>query len=162
MAPQIPDDRLSYVQRSLTVNMVTPGGKLASPSDPLEFDFVLEPLKPFEASVQLVLNKSTGGRWRYLMRVVASEPEPDDVIDIEATLHRTSSVSFGITNHFPQYAPFKVRLGVPLPAFVCVCSYSRVPPLSLRRRFPWRHRQSSLCTPQRASCRLTAPRPLCL
>lgn len=99
---------MSYIRRSLQVECVTTEGKLAGVDDPLEFDVTLEPLKPFEASIQLVVNKSTGGRWRYLMRVTALEPTPDDVIDIEATLHKTSSVSFGIANHFPQYAPFKV------------------------------------------------------
>jgi hypothetical protein len=69
---------------------------------------LLEPLKPFEASIQFIINKSTGGRWRYLMRVNATEPDPDDTIDIEATLHRTSNVSFSMTNQFPMFSPFKV------------------------------------------------------
>jgi hypothetical protein len=96
------------VNRSLHVTLLTPEGKLRAVDEPLEFEMSLEPLKPFEASIQFIINKSTGGRWRYLMRITVTEPTPDDAIDIEATLNRTSSVSFGITNHFPQYAPFKV------------------------------------------------------
>ena len=112
------------------MSLETPDGKLTSPDQPLEFDFVLEPLKPFDASIQLVINKSTGGRWRYLMRVTATEADPDDTISIEATLHRTSSVSFGITNSFPNYAPFKATFSMETPPeFVVSPTEGTLPPV---------------------------------
>ena len=64
------------------------------------------PLRPIRCSAALVVQKATGGRWRYDLTLDAGEPEPDDVIVIEAAIHKTSAVSFKLNNAFDADAPF--------------------------------------------------------
>jgi hypothetical protein len=65
-----------------------------------------EPLRPFKTTVEFVITKSSGGRWKFNVVFEALEPEVDDVIVIQSPLHKTSSVSFRLNNHLKQYAEF--------------------------------------------------------
>merc|ERR1719495_612598 len=76
------------------------------PNEPLRFNLMFEPLRPISATATLIIQKLSGGRWSYNINLTASEPEVDDVIKIEALIHRTSSVCFSLTNNFPHPAPF--------------------------------------------------------
>lgn len=64
------------------------------------------PLKPFKAPCELIISKSSGGRWRHSVVLESTEPKVDDVIVIEAMINSTSSVSFKLTNQYAAYAPF--------------------------------------------------------
>jgi len=108
----VPDAKKQDVSRAVKLSMITPGGTLTSASAPLELELQLQPLKPFETSVQLIINKASGGRWRYLARIAAMEPDFDDTINIEASLHRTSNVAFTLANPLVQYAPFKASFSL--------------------------------------------------
>lgn len=108
----VPDAKKSSVSRAVKLTMVTPGGQLTDPGTPLELELELQPLKPFETSVQIIINKASGGRWRYLARIAAQEPDCDDTILIEGALHRTSNVAFTLENPFVQYAPFKATFSL--------------------------------------------------
>jgi hypothetical protein len=57
-------------------------------------------MKPFKTSVELVITRNTGGRWRFKLNLEATEPDEDDVIVIYSPLNRTSSVSFKLTNKY--------------------------------------------------------------
>lgn len=65
-----------------------------------------EPLRPFKANLEFVVYKSSGGRWKFNMIFEAVDPEVDDVITIQSPLHKTSSVSFKLTNHLKAFAEF--------------------------------------------------------
>jgi len=64
------------------------------------------PLRPLRTSAALIVQKASGGRWRYDLTFEAGEPEPDDVLVIEAALNKTSAVSFKLANSFDAEAPF--------------------------------------------------------
>ena len=83
------------------------GDRLSSPEDPLEFQMRFEPLRPYKASTEFVVYKSTGGRWKFNVIFEALEPEVDDVIVIQSPLHKTSSVSFKLNNHLKSFAEFQ-------------------------------------------------------
>jgi hypothetical protein len=80
--------------------------KLLNVEDELEFFLIFEPWRPFKASTELLISKSSGGRWKFNVTFEASEPEIDDVISITSPLNKTSSVSFKLTNHRGAYADF--------------------------------------------------------
>jgi len=40
------------------------------------------PLKPMTVGAELVVRKSTGGEWRFNLHVKATDPAPDDVLEI--------------------------------------------------------------------------------
>jgi len=65
-----------------------------------------EPLRPFKSNVEFIVYKSSGGRWKFNMIFEAVDPEVDDVITIQSPLHKTSSVSFKLTNHLKAFAEF--------------------------------------------------------
>ncbi len=58
------------MNRAVKLTMVTPGGQLTDPTAPLELELELQPLKPFEVSAQLIINKASGGRcvWAGVVR----------------------------------------------------------------------------------------------
>lgn len=90
-----------------------------------------DPLRPVTLGGDLVVNKQSGGRWRFELELVVTEPDVDgacrarrpsavfsraagararslaDVIVVEAELHQTESVQFTLTNQAPSFAPFR-------------------------------------------------------
>jgi hypothetical protein len=80
---------------------------ISRPDQPLRYQIIFEPLKPFSASVQLVVVRETGGRWPFELQLDGTDPDPDDTITIEANLRQTSSVTFRLSNRGPDYAPFQ-------------------------------------------------------
>lgn len=83
----------------------------------------LEPLKPFRASVEVIVKRKTGGgRWRYEVRVDSTDPPPDDSISLKAPVGGVSSAVFRLCNRYLGYAPFQVSGTVVTPVdapFVC-------------------------------------------
>ena len=73
-------------------------------------------MKPFKILIDLLINISTGGRWKYLIKIIiysryklqleASEPDVDDIITIYSPLNKTASVSFKLTNRYKSVAEF--------------------------------------------------------
>jgi hypothetical protein len=66
-----------------------------------------EPLRPYKAHTELMIYKSSGGRWKFNVIFEALEPEVDDSITIQSPLHKTSSVSFRLNNHLKSNADFQ-------------------------------------------------------
>ena len=79
---------------------------LRSARDPLVFTMRFEPLRPFKTSMEFIVYKSSGGRWKFNMVFEALDPEVDDVITIQSPLQKTSSVSFKLNNHLKAFAEF--------------------------------------------------------
>jgi hypothetical protein len=100
----IPEDMRGLVERSLTITPIVES--VTSVSEPLQYSLLFQPLRPFNASIEFIVNKASGGRWRQEIVLAAEEPEIDDVIVMEAMLNHTSSVSFKLTNQFNTYAKF--------------------------------------------------------
>jgi len=64
------------------------------------------PLRPFVALCNLVITRASGGRWRYDVKLEATEPEVDDTISIQSPLNKPASVAFRLCNHTNAYAEF--------------------------------------------------------
>lgn len=79
------------------------------PSEPLEYSVRFEPLRPYKTTVELLVYKSTGGRWKYNILLDAQEPEEDDTIIIESQMNKTASVAFKLTNQFKAFAEFDAK-----------------------------------------------------
>jgi len=89
-----------------SINFVPIRNYLEDPSDPLIFKAVFNPLKPFKALVELIVIKSSGGRWKFKLHLEASFPDPDDTIMITSAIHKSSSVSFKLNNYSKVAADF--------------------------------------------------------
>jgi len=66
-------------------------------------------MKPGKAVFDFVIVRQEGARWRYRIILEGTEPEPDDIIDIESNLLVTSTISFKMTNTDKSVAPFKAK-----------------------------------------------------
>mmetsp|Transcript_41492 Transcript_41492/g.36868 ORF Transcript_41492/g.36868 Transcript_41492/m.36868 type:complete len:163 (+) Transcript_41492:79-567(+) len=100
----IPMELESGIRKWLTI---TPQkNKLTSPDDYLLFVAKFAPLKPFKTQIELLVNKSSGGRWKFKLNIEASTPDVDDTIYITSPLNRTASVSFRLSNIYKLPAEF--------------------------------------------------------
>lgn len=92
------------IDRSVFIDQRT--NNLHDANEPLTFDLRFEPLRPFKSQVEFVVYKSSGGRWKFNVIFEALDPEVDDTILIQSPLHKTSSVSFRLSNHLKNFADF--------------------------------------------------------
>ncbi|CAE7260414.1 CFAP47 [Symbiodinium sp. CCMP2456] len=65
------------------------------------------PLRPFVALCNLVITRASGGRWRFDLKLEATEPEVDDIISIQSPLNKPASVAFRLNNHTSVYSEFE-------------------------------------------------------
>ncbi|CEM06420.1 unnamed protein product [Vitrella brassicaformis CCMP3155] len=65
------------------------------------------PMRPFTANCTLIIKRSSGGRWRFQLRLYASVPDPDDTISIESPINQQTAVAFRLTNIAPTYSQFE-------------------------------------------------------
>lgn len=63
-------------------------------------------MRPFKTQAEFIIYKSSGGRWKFNVIFEALDPEMDDTILIQSPLHKTSSVSFKLSNHLKSMAEF--------------------------------------------------------
>ena len=103
-----PSDVEPNVQRALSVNLIK--DTLQSVTDTLTLEVQFEPLKPLHHLVELWVMKDSGGRWKFEVELMATDPEVDDIVVIEAEMGSTESVSFALTNQFSTFAPFKAYI----------------------------------------------------
>ncbi|GCB68785.1 hypothetical protein scyTo_0015254, partial [Scyliorhinus torazame] len=73
----------------------------------LTFNIVFAPYKPISQSAMLRVQAATGGIWRFPLLLIATEPQVDDVINIEAFgLNKESVVCFRLTSQTRHPMPF--------------------------------------------------------
>ena len=72
----------------------------------LPLDIKFYPLRPFKTDVEFVLRKKSGGQWIYNIILESTEPDPDDVIHIKASLGKESYVAFKLQNIFTKEPKF--------------------------------------------------------
>jgi len=64
------------------------------------------PLRPFKTECEFIVSKNTGGNWIFNIILESTEPEPDDIINIQSSLGKVSHVSFKLHNVFTKNAKF--------------------------------------------------------
>jgi hypothetical protein len=90
------------------VLLAAPRGEGASAGDcSLRLRLLLEPLRTFLASVEVVITCRNRGKWRVKVDLDATDPEPDDVIRLVAPVGGSDSVSFRLNNRFLGYSAFQ-------------------------------------------------------
>lgn len=98
----------SCLERSLGVSLMRKMKNQVSGVVILVFNFVFSPFKPFSHKTQLVISATSGGVWRFPLKLLATEPEVDDIITIESVgLNKDSVVGFRMTSQMRQPLPFE-------------------------------------------------------
>jgi len=76
------------------------------------YDFVLrcrllfEPLKSFASQVEICVIGKNIGKWRSEIDLEATDPTPDDIINLSAPVGGTDKVSFRLSNRFLGYSTY--------------------------------------------------------
>lgn len=99
------ETKKDLLNRSLVIEPLL--DHISSLDQPLRYQIRFTPTKPIVCEANLVLNKQSGGRWRYDLLFESSDPLIDDVITIESSMNQTSSVSFNLQNQFVETAKFE-------------------------------------------------------
>jgi len=68
---------------------------------------LFEPLRTFVASLDVVLLCRNRGKWRALVDLDATDPEPDDIIKLVAPVAGSDRVSFRLNNRFLGHSSFQ-------------------------------------------------------
>jgi hypothetical protein len=76
---------------------------LTSSVAPLKFHLSFRPRRAMDCSVDLLVSKASGGRWRFPIHLEAVEPEIDGTIQVEAHVGSASVAVFSLPN--PEPAP---------------------------------------------------------
>uniref|UniRef100_A0A8C6RQF7 Cilia and flagella associated protein 47 n=1 Tax=Nannospalax galili TaxID=1026970 RepID=A0A8C6RQF7_NANGA len=73
----------------------------------LTFNVIFAPRKPFKAHITLKVECITNGIWKFPITLIATEPEVEDVIDIQGVgLFKTAMTEFRLTSQTRYYDPF--------------------------------------------------------
>ncbi len=105
---QVPDaDAAAFLRRCFVMELKTQ--EVRSGTEPVVLAVAFEPLRPIRSTISVIINKASGGRWRYELDVIATDPDIDDVIRIQSPIHKTSSVSFRLTNQFDTFADYRAH-----------------------------------------------------
>jgi hypothetical protein len=72
--------------------------KINQADEELAFAFNFLPHKPFKTVVEFVLTKPSGGRWKFKISLVASEPDYFDVLNIVSQLNVRKTIQFRLFN----------------------------------------------------------------
>lgn len=72
----------------------------------LEVNTKFFPLRPFKVDCNILINKKSGGQWVFPCIMEALNCDPDDVLNIQAALNKTTEISFKLTNYFIKTADF--------------------------------------------------------
>ena len=101
------DKYQSLIKKCLTINLDDKNLKEKNKIDKkLPLDVKFYPLRPFKNDVELILRKKSGGQWVYNIILESTEPDPDDIIHIKASLGKESYVAFKLQNVFTKEANF--------------------------------------------------------
>jgi len=72
----------------------------------MKYRFIFEPLRSFAAQIEMIIDCKNRGRWRGQLQLEASDPEPDDRINLIAPVGGTDKVKFRLSNRFLGFSNF--------------------------------------------------------
>ena len=90
---ETPDDSTSALKSSSNFKLV--------------YRVLFEPLKVMNASVELIVSCKDRGRWRAIIDLNGTEPEPDDTIRLVAAVGASDKVTFKLSNRFLGFSSFQ-------------------------------------------------------
>ncbi|GLI64998.1 hypothetical protein VaNZ11_008424 [Volvox africanus] len=128
----LPTEHRAFLEQSLMVEPVGPSPvRLSRPDVPLRYKVQFAPQRMLPpTSLELVINKSTGGRWRFEMQLQATEPDLDGTLTIEAAVGATSYVPLRLYSSSQEPQPFTANFPSDTPlVFNVVPSKGLLPPM---------------------------------
>jgi hypothetical protein len=76
----------------------------------LKYRLLFEPLRTFSSSAEILVTCKNKGRWKISVDMMATDPDPDDIINLTAAVGGSDKISFRLNNRFLGYSPFQAYL----------------------------------------------------
>ncbi|XRB21165.1 FAP-47 protein [Pseudoscourfieldia marina] len=89
---------------------VTPLSDKIDLNAPLRFRLTFTPLKTMQAQVAFVVTKASGGRWRFVLQLDVSGPEPDGRVVVTAAVHEIGSTALAIRQEGGTPVKFEAKI----------------------------------------------------
>lgn len=102
----VPTQYQALVSKCFDIQLCEPPPEAAKDKTKIHLAVRFSPLRPLVCLCNLVISKASGGRWRFDVKLEATEPEVDDVIQIQSPLNKPASVAFRLCNHSSAYSEF--------------------------------------------------------
>eukprot|EP00927_Polykrikos_kofoidii_P033789 TRINITY_DN28631_c0_g1_i1.p1 TRINITY_DN28631_c0_g1~~TRINITY_DN28631_c0_g1_i1.p1 ORF type:complete len:1661 (+),score=302.97 TRINITY_DN28631_c0_g1_i1:478-4983(+) len=105
---EVPQQFQSLVNRCFDIQLddSAESSQMAKEKHQVGLKVRFSPLRPFIANCNLVITRASGGRWRFELKLEATEPDVDDTISIQSPLNKPASVAFKLCNHTSAYSEF--------------------------------------------------------
>jgi hypothetical protein len=107
---KIEDNLTNLVTRSFKIQpleVVFSESQSQSSEVSLRTRLLFEPLRLFSAKVEVSIIAKSRGKWKAVIDLEATNPEPDDIIKLVAKVGDSDRVSFKINNRFLGFSPFQ-------------------------------------------------------
>jgi len=109
----VPDDlHKDMLSRALHISL----DKSKTKSALCKLMLTFEPLKPVRSKIEIRITQQKGGRWKFILELIATEADIDDVIKLEGVMNMSSSVSFRQTNQFDIETSFRAFFSAESPS----------------------------------------------
>ena len=83
---------------------------ITSPSQPLQYTVVFKPQKMFSCTVDLIVSKKSGGRWRFEIDLEATKPDSDGELRVEAEVGQIGRLPLPLKAAGPEAVPFRAYM----------------------------------------------------
>lgn len=99
-----PDSEKSHLKKALSVKPLQ--AEILSSTAPLKFHVSFRPKRALRCTVDLLITKASGGRWRFPLHLEATEPEVDGTVQVESHVGNVAAVVFNLPNPELTAVPF--------------------------------------------------------
>lgn len=111
-----PTEHRTLLESALRVTRLSEPACLSSPGQPLRYRVVFAPPRMLPpTSLQFIVYKSTGGRWRFEMQLQATEPDLDGTLTLEAATGQASLLPLNLYASGPTPQPFTASFALDTP-----------------------------------------------
>jgi hypothetical protein len=105
---QSPPEHKHSVNAALEIREVSTS--ISSPSQPLKYLVVFKPQRMFSCTVDLIVAKRSGGRWRFEIDLEASKPDMDGELRVEAEVGQVGKLPLLLSASGSEAVPFNAYM----------------------------------------------------
>ena len=142
-----PDSEKSHLKKTLVVKPLQ--AEILSSTAPLKFHVSFRPKRALLCTVDLLITKASGGRWRFPIHLEATEPEVDGAVQVESHVGDVAAVVFNLPNPERTAVPFTAYFTPDSPAEFAVTPERGVMEPGVPRRETTSERASAAGPPRR-------------
>lgn len=100
----VPESEKHHLRKALVIKPLM--ASLTPKTRSLRFAVAFRPKRAMSCSIDFLVNKQSGGRWRFPIHLEAIEPEIDGTVVVEANVNEKAEAVFSLANPDPEACAF--------------------------------------------------------